>query len=403
MAQLKDSQSPVPHAAPVGIHVVYIITKLELGGAQKVCLTLLDNLPELGIQPYLISGSQGILVDRVRDKKNVYLLPSLTREFSLGSLLQELRTFFILIKRLRLLKKQYPHVIVHTHSTKAGIVGRWAAFFAGIKYRVHTIHGYAFHEHQSKLVWLLRYLPELATSVITTHFICVSSADIITGIKLFPHFARKYSLIRAAIDWHQFYTPATKNDFDSFSPEAPFIFGTVSCFKPQKNLFDLLQAFACMHTKNPHTSLEIIGDGAQRTALQSWIEQHNLSSVVTLHGWQEKVAPIMRTWHAFVLSSLWEGLPCAVIEARLLKLPVISYETGGIPDVITHGKNGLLCKKSDWQTLAKHMLEISRDHALHAQLAQHPDCLETFKNTYMIHKHHTLYQKLMLKESMHNY
>jgi len=373
--------------------VVYIITKLELGGAQKVCLTLFDNLPPTGIDTFLISGDQGLLVDHVRDKKNVFLMPGLKRELSLTSLKHELQAFLLLIKKLRALKKQYPNLLVHTHSTKAGIIGRWAAFFAGIKNRVHTIHGYAFHEQQSKLIWLLIYLPELLTSFITTHFVCVSSADVKTGIKVFPRFAHKHSLIRAAVDWQQFFTPALRT---TASPESDtlFIFGTVACFKPQKNLFDLLHAFAWVHAHNTNTRLEIVGDGAQRPALESWITQHELSTIITLHGWQEKVAPIMRNWNAFVLSSLWEGLPCAIVEARLLQLPVISYATGGIPDVIIHNHNGMLCEKKDWQQLAHHMLQLSQNKIYYTQMRHQKESLEEFKDTHMVHAHSTLYKKL---------
>ena len=120
----------------------------------------------------------------------------------------ELRCLWHLIKQLRSLKKRHSTIIVHTHSTKAGIIGRWAAWCAGIKTRIHTIHGYGFHDHQPWLLWLPLYLLELITSIITTHYICVSSADVATGIKLFPYFARKYSVIRAAVDQQQFYIPA---------------------------------------------------------------------------------------------------------------------------------------------------------------------------------------------------
>ena len=300
--------------------VVYIITQLELGGAQKICLSLFNDIAHHGITSKLITSAQGILVPQIKNSPNAILIPTLQRSVSLRGLWQELRSFFLLIKQLRELKKEYPHIIVHTHSTKAGILGRWAAFFAGIKTRVHTVHGYAFHAHQGWLKWLAIYTVELLTSLITTHFVCVSSEDVKTGIRLFPRFAQKHSIIRAAVDWQQFYQPARIMEKFPVSSE-PFVFGTVSCFKPQKNLFDLLAAFEYVYLYNPDTRLEIIGDGAQRPEIEKWIVEHGLGSAITLHGWQDKVAPIMAHWHTFVLSSLWEGLPCAVVEARLLHLP----------------------------------------------------------------------------------
>jgi glycosyltransferase involved in cell wall biosynthesis len=375
------------------IHVLYIITKLELGGAQKVCLSLFQNLTDHDATATLLSGAQGPLVQTVQNNPNVILLAELKHNLSLFSCIQEISCFFAMIRAIKKIKKEHPDLIVHTHSTKAGILGRWAAFFAGVTIRVHTVHGYAFHKHQNKIKWLLIYLAELITSLITTHFVCVSSHDIKTGTKLFPRFAKKHSLIRAAVDWQQFYLPAHKAT--SWPGETPFIFGTVACFKPQKNLFDLLKAFTLVHLKNPNTRLEIIGDGTLRSTLETWIENHALKDAVILHGWQEKVAPLMLTWNSFVLSSLWEGLPCAIVEARLLQLPVLSYNTGGIADIIHHGKNGFLFEQGNWRALAAGMLSVTQDATLYATLQQHQEDLYDFNDNHMTEHHARLYNDLL--------
>ncbi len=426
-------------------HIIYIITKLELGGAQKVCLEIFNGQTSAT----LVTGTEGKLVPKVAEKPNVILLKELTREVRFFGLLNEIKCFIKLISTLRALKKKYSHVIVHTHSTKAGLLGRWAAFFAGIKTRIHTIHGFAFHDHQNKITWFLIYATEWITSLITTHFVCVSSADVKTGIKLFPKFESKHSIIRAAIDFGQF-VPAQKirlNPFLSFAssgrtedinqkpcsenikiinttrpdtsissientssinssielacPEfiklakdpKPFIFGTIACFKPQKNLFDLLQAFHHVYKKNPYTRLEIIGDGQLRPAIESWIFEHKLNKVITLHGWQDHVALIMMHWHAFALTSLWEGLPCAVVEARLQKLPVISYNTGGIHDVILHGENGLLYPQKEWQKMAAGMIELTRNNEFYEKLKNYQDQLGDFKIEAMVEEHRQLYRR----------
>lgn len=376
------------------LHVLYIITKLELGGAQKVCLTLKKGLEHEGHTCPLISGTHGILANSVTQEQHVYLLDSLTREVSLFAPIRELRTFFALIRHIKKLKKQYPDLIVHTHSTKAGILGRWAAWCARVKNRVHTVHGYGFHKHQNFIFWTAIYITELFTSLITTHFVCVSSEDVKTGIRLFPGFAHKHSIIRAAVDWEQFYQPArTTTPFPD--PSAPFLFGTVACFKKQKNLMDLLIAFELVYQQHPQARLEIIGDGTLRLQIEKWIAQHHLNSVITLHGWQDKVAPHMITWHAFVLSSLWEGLPCAVVEARLLKIPVLSYNTGGIHDVIIHGENGFLYQQGSIQELAKGMMELLQNPTLVHKLQHYHENLTDFDNQQMIKQHLDLYQKLL--------
>lgn len=373
------------------LYVVYIITKLDLGGAQKVCLTLLNDLKKEDVHTMLISGRHGILAENISNNSDVILLDALTRELS-TNILKELRCLYLLIKELRRLRKKYPNIIVHTHSTKAGLVGRWAAFFAGIKYKVHTIHGYGFHQHQPFFIRIPIIFLEWITSFITNHFVCVSSEDVKTGLKLFRRFSHNHSIIRAAIDWPQFQIQArTCSDFPH---NKPFVFGTIACFKKQKNIIDLLKAFAWVHAQHPDTRLEIIGDGILRNEIMQWIDAHQLRDVITLHGWQQVVAPFMLNWHSFVLSSLWEGLPCAIIEARLLKLPVISYNTGGIHDVIIHGKNGLLCEQYDWMSLAKHMLEVSKQETVHQPLSSYKENLSDFRPEAMIKQHLELYHTL---------
>lgn len=390
--------SPIP--------VIYIITKLELGGAQKVCLTLLKNVPSATYTTALIAGAGGLLDSSVSQNPQVQLLPEIQREITLTSLRglwNEIKGFIRLVQILRALRAQHPRAMVHTHSTKAGILGRWAAWCAGIKVRIHTVHGYAFHDHQSRMLWWAIYLIELITSLITTHFICVSSHDAQLGTRLFPGFVHKYTIIRAAIAWDTFQAaqkiasirdPQQQHYTITPAQKTEFVIGTVACFKPQKNLFDLLRAF---HWVSQHTNgirCEIIGDGTLRPALEAWISAHGLTNRVILHGWQDDVATIMATWDLFVLTSLWEGLPCATVEARMLGLPVFAYQTGGIGDIITSEKNGMLYPQGAWQELAEGIYRCTYDITWHTTLAQHQDQLDDFRDTAMVAQHQQLYDRL---------
>lgn len=374
------------------IPVVYIITKLELGGAQKVCLSLHEGLQKNGHKSFLITGNQGILIDKQQQDPHTFLLKNLKREVSFKAIISEIKTFIDIVFYLKKLKKEYPKLIVHTHSTKAGLLGRWAALCAGIQHRVHTVHGFGFHPYQHPLGWFVNFILEWFTSLITSHYICVSSADLKTGIRLLPRFKQKSSLIRAAVPLASFkpYPLTQKSQKDS--PE--FVFGTISCFKKQKNLIDMLEAFLECYKKNHHIRLEIIGDGEQRPLLETWIEQHNMNSHIVLLGWQQHVNLIMQTWNAFVLSSLWEGLPCAVVEARSLQLPVLTYDTGGIHDIIFHNQNGLLCHPKDKHELAMAMLELSTKQETYQRLKHFHDDLDDFDEQVMIYKHINLYRSL---------
>jgi glycosyltransferase involved in cell wall biosynthesis len=372
------------------LQVLYILTKLELGGAQKVCLSLYHELIKHGNRALLVSGNDGALINKLPKNDSIILLENFKREVSLFGFWREIKNFFQLIRLLKQKKNEYSYLIVHTHSTKAGILGRWAAYLAGIRTRIHTVHGFGFHPYQNILGWFINYSLEFLTSFITTHYICVSSYDVKIGLRLLPNFAKKNSIIRASVDDEKF-LPAQKTSLE----KKHFIFGTISCFKKQKNLFDLLQAFKYSHQKNPHIKLEVIGDGHLRANLEKWIKENNLEQHVKLLGWQENVSAYMNSWDAFVLSSLWEGLPCAIIEARLLKLPVISYDTGGIHDVIMHQENGLLIKPKKWIDLAESMITVSSDKNLYQKLKNYQDNLHDFYLNTMITKHIKLYKSFI--------
>ncbi len=380
------------------VTVLYIITKLELGGAQKVCLSLMSGVVENGFEAGLISGSQGELVSQISKSKNVFLLDSFNREVGLRFIFKEIKTFFWILKIISRLKKEYPNLIVHTHSTKAGLMGRWAAFFSGIKIRIHTIHGFGFNEYQSKLKWYAIFFIEYLTSLITTHFICVSEKDREFGVRRLPKFGQKSSIIRAAVEWNKFYTPAVKGKNISCLRDDSFIIGTISCFKPQKNLFDLLKAFKILYESLNEENrtlvrLQIIGDGQLRGDIESWIRQNDLSEKIDLLGWNKEVVPWMRNWKVFALSSLWEGLPISVVEARLCRLPVVAYDVGGIFEVIFNGKNGFLIPPTFFVQFAHHLKFLVENKDICEKMSSYKDDLNDFKDSVMIDKHIQLYQR----------
>ncbi|MCK5256627.1 MAG: glycosyltransferase, partial [Deltaproteobacteria bacterium] len=126
--------------------VVHIITKLELGGAQQNTLFTVANLERRKYEPVLISGTDGILVEDVKKLKDVkvYLIPELVRE------IRPFKDVIAFLKIRRILRDLKPlsTIIVHTHSSKAGILGRWAARVAGINLIIHSVHGFSFNGYQ---------------------------------------------------------------------------------------------------------------------------------------------------------------------------------------------------------------------------------------------------------------
>ena len=375
--------------------VVYIITKLELGGAQKVCLSLIKRLSEQGVRTILISGQDGPLVAQAQEVcDEVHLLSHLQREVTAKTIWKEGAAFLQLATKLSVLRERYGDIIVHTHSTKAGLMGRWAAWMVGVRWIVHTVHGFGFHGYQKVWKWWSHYLLEYWTSWVTSEYVCVSSQDRHLGAQILPFFKQRCSLIRAAVDWQQFYRPAVI-EAEEKSAEETVVVGTVSCFKPQKNLFDLLNAVLRLVVEDGQkVRLEVIGDGIQRPRIEQWITHHGMEQSVRLRGWQDQVAPCLRAWDLFALSSLWEGLPCAVVEARLSHIPVVAYNVGGVSEVIKHEKNGLLVASGDAEALYQSLKQVVTNQAFRSRLAQHADKLNAFNDVVMGAKHLKMYRNI---------
>jgi glycosyltransferase involved in cell wall biosynthesis len=332
--------------------IIHIITKLDLGGAQKSCLALVKELqlnhPDFEI--YFISGTKGPLATQAKQLNNTYLLDTMLWEINPKNIFIEIKNFFQLIKIIRKLKLKHPQLTVHTHTIKAGVVGRWAAVCAGVKTRIHTIHGFGFNPYQNKLIWLVFYLIELVNSIITTHFICVSSQDLKAGSEIFPNFSKKSSIIRAAtLSQKQFY-PAKKSN-------STFKIGTIACLKTGKNLIDLLKIIKWVKKRHHNIKLEIIGDGPLKPILKAYIAKNNLVDNVKLLGWIAEPVKYAKDWDLFVFTSLWEGLPCAVVEMADIGIPILSYQVGGINDLVHQSQ---LHPTGKWLNLAKNILEICK-------------------------------------------
>lgn len=323
--------------------VVYIITKLELGGAQKVCLELSKHFPS-----YLISGPNGILNPNPKTR-NFITIPTLQREISL---LKDLHATLYIFIILLTLKNKHPFLVVHTHSSKAGIVGRIAAFFAGIKTIAHTVHGFANISKQSKITKILFNLLEQLGTFLSRKIITVSKKDSHDGHKHFWGFKKKTTLIHAGINMTPFLSARKLANLtkEENRKRGKIIIGTISCFKPQKNLFDLIKAFNLLlkTTPNPQNLvLQIIGDGEERVKLEEQIKKYNLENQIQLLGWQKNVIPHIIPWNIFALTSLWEGLPCSLIQAQTIGQIPVCYKTGGIPEAVNDGQNGYLVEQGN--------------------------------------------------------
>jgi glycosyltransferase involved in cell wall biosynthesis len=351
------------------MHVVcHVITKLELGGAQEVAKRVVSSLDRRQFRPVLLAGPGGLLTEEAHGLEGVEvrLIPSLLREIRP---LQDLRALWELVGTFRRLRPK----IVHTHSSKAGILGRFAAWLAGVPCILHTIHGFGITPAQP--FWQQRALIALEWMVgrITTHWIAVSQADRRQGMDWGLFTASKVSVVRPGIDPTAFAARIEMPERDRLramlgvGPDHLLV-GTVSCLKPQKSPEDFVRVAALVCERVGAAKWVLVGDGALRPQIEALIQARGLQERVTLLGWRRDVAALMKAFDVFVLTSQWEGLPCALLEARASRIPIVATRVGGAAEAIVEGIQGTLCPAGDVRAMADRVCQILEDERFRADL-----------------------------------
>lgn len=331
------------------LKVLHIITRLELGGAQKHVLAVLSHLDPADFELHLIS-SEGILSAQARclPRVRLTLSPLLRRRPNLLLDFIALLFLFFYIKR-------YKISIVHTHSSKAGILGRWAAKMAGVPVIVHTIHGWGFHDYFKNFLNDFYITLERLTAKVTTTLIAVSQSDIQKGVENGIGNPEQYRLIRYGIEQND--RPLPPDAVENFKHELGLgegkVVGMVACLKPQKNPMDFVSAAEMVLERCPEAKFLIAGDGILRHALQKEIQRRNRADQCLLLGWRQDIFAVLSVCDVVVLTSLWEGLPVAFLEAMSLAKPVVAYDVSGLNEIVKDGFNGFLVFPRNMAALAE--------------------------------------------------
>jgi glycosyltransferase involved in cell wall biosynthesis len=337
------------------INILYVITKLELGGAQKQLLSLIQGLDKKRFNPYIITAYDGLLVDAAKEIANLKLIRCrfLERPIRLVQDILALSFIYYFIKRNNI-------DIVHTHSSKAGILGRLAASAAGVKIIIHTVHGWSFHNYQARAAYYFYLFLEKLCASFSSAIIVVSQWD--KGLALQQAVGRhdKYKLIRYAVNYEEFKNNAEDSQVRKKIGlcETDLVIGMIACFKPQKSPLDFIKVASAVNKDFPNAKFIFVGDGVLRKKVCALIDKLNLKDKVILTGWRNDIASILSCLDIFVLTSLWEGLPIVVLEAMAAGLPVVATDTGGISEVVLHGKTGYLVKPRDIQALRDRLKEL---------------------------------------------
>ncbi len=349
--------------------ILFLITKSSWGGAQQYVYDIATNLPKDGFEAVVAGGGNGALFAKLRDAGiRTISLSGLQRDVAL---LGEWRAFLGI---LRLLKKERPD-IVHLNSPKAAGLGATAVFvfkllnfFTFKPAVVFTIHGWPFREDRPLFQRAVIFLISWITCMLCDRVVLINTSDYEAAKRFLPK--RKLALISNGLAPLSFFS---RQDARLFFGEKTghllssetVVIGTIAELTKNKGLIYLIEVLSRLNLDNYRglTLIIILGEGEDRPVLEKSIADAGLQERVFLLGFVPDAARFLPGFDIFVLPSLKEGLPYALMAAMSAGIPAIASRVGGIPDLITNGETGLLTEPKDAKSLGEvlHRLLVSPD------------------------------------------
>lgn len=393
-----------PSNGPKKIKVLHLITRLEPGGAQKNTLYTAGHLDPERFEVVLACGPG----EKMDEKGGMYaearalasreppvrlrIVPDLARQIRPH---RDLLSYF---KICNLLMEERPDLI-HTHSAKAGILGRFAARRVGVP-AIHTFHGFAF-ERDDRSAWLYQLLERRAAEV-SDRLVFVSKANQEEAKARRIGDPSKYLLIRSGVKLADFPARIESKEKKKQSIGArmhhPLIV-MVGNYKRQKRPMDFLDVAKRVTGKSPEVNFAFIGNGggAYATRVESRRTFLGLDKHVHLLGVRKDVPEILAAADIFILTSFWEGLPRALVEAMKSGLPCVCYAVDGVKDILKDGINGFAIRPGDTEGMAEKICLLLKDKNLREKMGR--AAAETigpeFDIDHMVRQQEGLYEQLL--------
>jgi glycosyltransferase involved in cell wall biosynthesis len=334
--------------------IMLVVARLNVGGVALNVVQLAEHLRRMpDVEVLLVNGLVGeqegdmqYLVDATPLRQVV--IPTLGRELS------PLRDVVTLWQLWRLMRQFRPDV-VHTHTAKAGFVGRWAAWLARVPMRVHTFHGHVFHGYfgpgKTRLfLWLERLTARISTRIITL------SQSLMRELAEDYRIAEvgRFEIIPQGLDLTRFAeadrTMGTLRASLGLSADLPII-AVIGRLVPIKNHRLFVEAAALLHEQRPDVRFVIVGDGELRAAIEADIAARNLTDVILMAGWARDILAVVVDCDVVTITSDNEGTPVSLIEAIAANVPVVSTNVGGVHDLLGADLPGQLVPPGDAQAL----------------------------------------------------
>ena len=319
-----------------------------ISGVQKVSLHEITELKD-EIEYALICKGKGKLSEALQKQGvEVFFIDSLSRNISL---LKDLKSF---ISIYTLLKRENPDIL-HTHSSKTGVLGRFAAFLLDIK-SIHTVHGYSFPTTKNYFLKFFYFCIEFISAQICTKLIVMNQRDMNFSKLLF---ARKKTIM-------------LNNGVECFTPpkiiknfENPLEILFVGRLEPQKDPLMFVEIIRKLNSSR--YNFKIIGDGSLYKDMEKKIYDLNLNNV-EMCGWKDDIGVFLERADVIISTSLWEGMPLTIIEAMYYGVVPIVTEISGHSELVRSDEIGFLYEPGDFSEVKKSLQILDSDREkLHVQ------------------------------------
>ena len=347
------------------ISICHVITRMIVGGAQENTLFSCIGQLRAGNRVVLVTGPspgpEGELLSRISvPELEVVTIDEMVREIS------PFKDFKCYCKLKKYFKKEQFDV-VHTHSSKAGIIGRLAAKAAGVPCIVHTVHGQAFHEYEKPWKNFIYKLSERIAAYPSDRIYAVAQAMIDQCIKAHIAPPEKYQVVYSGMDIAAFLNAQRSEELRKLLniPSNAKVIATLARLFELKGYDDVLKAFPQVLAKVPDVHLLIIGDGILRQSLEAEAQAGGFADKVHFAGLisPDKVPEYLIQadilWHL----SLREGLPRSVVQALACGIPACGYQLDGTPEVIHHGITGCCVPPRDIESIVEGTIGFLQDKA----------------------------------------
>ena len=344
------------------VKVVHIITRLDQGGSAENTFLTVSGLDGGRYDVMLLRGlsresRMGSLEAEVVERRleeasrrgvRVVTIPDLVRSVSP---LRDLRAF---VRIWNILRGEKPQ-IVHTHTSKAGFLGRWAAFLAGVPHIVHTPHGHVFWGYFAPVKTAFFIFLEKVSAFVTRRIITLTDQERKDHLSVGVGRQGKFRTVHSGVRLEGFLRPSVdpaEMRIRLGIPVDALVIGSVGRLIPVKGHIHLVEAVTSVMAERPGALLVFLGEVELRESLQRRASELGILDAVRFLGWRPDVGDVMAAFDIFAFPSLNEGMGKALVEAMAAGKPVVASRVSGTADLVVHGQNGFLVPPERPEALA---------------------------------------------------